>query len=148
MKQINCNFLLFIVIIFACVFTKFEKLQKLLDKLNATSREMLSGLRVIKAFNKQEYFKKRFDKVNDENKKLNIFLNKILYLVQPMMILIINIATIVIVYVSIDYLNAGTLEIGSMMAFIQYMASVLMSFLMLLVIIFANFSFYSYDKHL
>lgn len=124
-----------LVIIFACVFTKFEKLQKLLDKLNATSREMLSGLRVIKAFNKQEYFKKRFDKVNDENKKLNIFLNKILYLVQPMMILIINIATIVIVYVSIDYLNAGTLEIGSMMAFIQYMASVLMSFLMLLVII-------------
>lgn len=124
-----------LIIIISCVYKKFETLQKLLDKLNATSREILSGLRVIKAFNKQNYFKKRFDKVNDENRKLNIFVNKIVYLVQPMMILIINVATIVIVYVSTGYINAGTLEIGSMMAFIQYMSTVLMSFLMLLVII-------------
>lgn len=124
-----------LVIIFSCVNNKFEKLQKLLDKINASSRENLSGLRVIKSFNKQEYFKKRFDNINEENKNLNIFLNKILYLVQPMMILIINIATIVIVYTSINYLSTGELEIGSMMAFIQYMATVLMSFLMLLVIL-------------
>lgn len=121
--------------IFVLVFPKFEVLQKLLDKLNASTREILSGLRVIKAFNKQEFFKKRFDKVNIENKNLNIFLNKVLYLVEPMMSLIINIATIVIVYVSCDYLNLGTLEIGSMMAFIQYMSTVLLSFMMLLVII-------------
>lgn len=127
--------MLALIIIISCVYKRFEKLQKLLDKLNATSREILSGLRVIKAFNKQNYFKKRFDKVNDENRKLNIFVNKIVYLVQPMMILIINVATIVIVYVSTGYINAGTLEIGSMMAFIQYMSTVLMSFLMLLVII-------------
>ncbi len=124
-----------LIIIISCVYRKFEVLQKLLDKLNATSREMLSGLRVIKAFNKQNYFKKRFDEVNDENRKLNIFVNKIVYLIQPMMILIINVATIVIVYVSTGYINIGTLEIGSMMAFIQYMSTVLMSFLMLLVII-------------
>ena len=124
-----------VIIIFSCVYKKFEVLQKLLDKLNATSREILSGLRVIKAFNKQTYFKKRFDKVNNENRRLNIFVNKIVYLVQPMMILIINVATIVIVYVSTGYINAGTLEIGSMMAFIQYLSTVLMSFLMLLVII-------------
>ena len=124
-----------LIIIFSCVYKKFETLQKLLDKLNAKSREILSGLRVIKSFNKQTYFKKRFDKVNEENKKLNIFVNKIIYLVQPMMILIINAATIVIVYVSTGYINAGTLEIGSMMAFIQYMSTVLISFLMLLVII-------------
>lgn len=121
--------------IFVLVFPKFEVLQKLLDKLNASTREILSGLRVIKAFNKQEFFKKRFDKVNIENKNLNIFLNKVLYLVEPMMSLIINIATIVIVYVSCDYLSLGTLEIGSMMAFIQYMSTVLLSFMMLLVII-------------
>ena len=102
-----------VIIIFSCVYKKFEVLQKLLDKLNATSREILSGLRVIKAFNKVE--------------KAN--------LIQPMMILIINVATIVIVYVSTGYINAGTLEIGSMMAFIQYLSTVLMSFLMLLVII-------------
>ena len=124
-----------LIIIISFVYKKFEVLQKLLDKLNATSREILSGLRVIKSFNKQNYFKKRFDKVNDENRKLNIFVNKIVYLVQPMMILIINIATIVIVYVSTGYINSGTLEIGAMMAFIQYMATVLVSFLMLLVII-------------
>ena len=124
-----------LIIIFAGVFKKFERLQRLLDKLNKSSREILSGIRVIKAFNKQNYFKDKFDKVNTENKNLNIFLNKILYLVQPMMILIINIATIAIVYVSIDYIQAGSVEIGSMMAFIQYMATILMSFLILLVII-------------
>lgn len=130
-----CVLVLGLVTIFMLVFPKFEVLQKLLDKLNASTREILSGLRVIKAFNKQDYFKKRFDKVNTENKKLNIFLNKVLYLVEPMMSLIINIATIVIVYVSCDYLSLGTLEIGSMMAFIQYMSTVLLSFMMLLVII-------------
>lgn len=130
-----CILVLGLATIFVLVFPKFEVLQKLLDKLNASTREILSGLRVIKAFNKQDYFKKRFDKVNTENKKLNIFLNKVLYLVEPMMSLIINIATIVIVYVSCDYLSLGTLEIGSMMAFIQYMSTVLLSFMMLLVII-------------
>ena len=130
-----CILVIGLTTIFVLVFPKFEVLQKLLDKLNASTREILSGLRVIKAFNKQEFFKKRFDKVNTENKNLNIFLNKVLYLVEPMMSLIINIATIVIVYVSCDYLSLGTLEIGSMMAFIQYMSTVLLSFMMLLVII-------------
>ncbi len=122
-------------VIFAIVFPKFERVQKLLDKLNASSREIISGLRVIKAFSKQNFFKKKFDKVNSENRDLNIFLNKILYLVQPMMILIINISTLAIIYVSTDYLSLGTLELGSMMAFIQYMGTILISFLMLLVII-------------
>ncbi len=125
----------FLILIFSLVFSKFELIQKLLDKLNASTREILSGLRVIKAFNKQDYFNKRFAKVNKDNMELNIFLNKILYLIQPVMILTINIATIVIVWVSTKYLELGTLEIGSMMAFIQYMATVLISFLMLLVII-------------
>lgn len=130
-----CILVIGLTTIFVLVFPKFEVLQKLLDKLNASTREILSGLRVIKAFNKQDFFKKRFDEVNTENKNLNIFLNKVLYLVEPMMSLIINIATIVIVYVSCDYLSLGTLEIGSMMAFIQYMSTVLLSFMMLLVII-------------
>ncbi len=127
--------MVFLILIFSLVFPKFELIQKLLDKLNASTREILSGLRVIKAFNKQDYFNKRFSKVNKDNMELNIFLNKILYLIQPVMILTINIATIVIVWVSTKYLELGTLEIGSMMAFIQYMATVLISFLMLLVII-------------
>ena len=124
-----------LILIFSLVFPKFEVLQHLLDKLNASTREILSGLRVIKAFNKQDYFKKRFNKVNEENRDLNIFLNKILYLVQPMMILIINMSTIIIVYVSTLYIEKGTLEIGSMIAFIQYMGIILTSFLIILVII-------------
>ena len=124
-----------LIVIFASVFKKFEILQHLLDKLNKSSRELLSGIRVIKAFNKSDYFKKKFDKVNSENRDLNIYLNKILYLIQPMMILIINIATICICYVSINLISSNTIEIGSMMAFIQYMATILMSFLILLVII-------------
>ena len=124
-----------LIVIFASVFKKFEVLQHLLDKLNKSSRELLSGIRVIKAFNKSDYFKKKFDKVNSENRDLNIYLNKILYLIQPMMILIINIATICICYVSINLISSNTIEIGSMMAFIQYMATILMSFLILLVII-------------
>ncbi len=127
--------LIALVFIFASVFPKFEKAQKLLDELNAKTREILSGLRVIKSFNKQKYFKNRFDNVNKENMLLNTFLNKILYLIQPLMILTINISTIVIVYLSSGLLQNGSLEIGGMMAFIQYMSQVLMSFLMLLVII-------------
>ena len=127
--------LIALLIIFASVFPKFEKAQKLLDELNSKSREVLSGLRIIKAFNKTDFFKNRFDKVNKDNMKLNIFLNKLLFLIQPLMILTINIGTIVIIYLSTNYLSNKTLEIGSMMAFIQYEATILMSFLMLLVII-------------
>ena len=127
--------LIVLIIIFSLVFPKFEKVQKLIDKLNASTRETLSGIRVIKAFNKQKYFEKRFNKVNNDNMSLNMFLNKLLYLIGPLMILVINVSTIIIVYVSTAYLNNGTLEIGAMMAFIQYMATVLISFLMLLIII-------------
>ena len=127
--------LVLLILIFSLVFPKFERAQKLLDKLNSSTREILTGQRVIKAFNKQKYFEKRFEKVNNENMKLNIFLNKILYLIQPTMILVINVSTIIIIWISTKYLSLGTLEIGSMMAFIQYMATVLISFLMILVII-------------
>lgn len=121
--------------LFLFIFPKFELLQKLLDKLNAGTRELLSGIKVIKAFKKEDYFKDKFDKVNKENKDLNIYLNKILYLVQPMMIIIVNYAVVAICYISMTFLSNNTLEIGAMMAFIQYMATILMSFLILLVII-------------
>ena len=133
---ISVGILLFgLVTIFMITFPKFERVQKILDKLNSSTREILSGLRVIKSFNKEDYFKKRFNKVNSENKSLNIFLNKVLFLIQPMMILVTNTAAIIIIYVSSGYIESGTLEIGSIMAFIQYMGHVLMSFMMLLVII-------------
>ena len=124
-----------LLIIFLIIFPKFDIVQKLLDKLNSNTREEVTGIRTIKAFNKQDFFKKRFNKINNDNKELNIFLNKILYLIQPAMILIVNIATIGIIYMSIKYISLGNLEIGAMMAFIQYMATILTSFLIILVII-------------
>lgn len=127
--------LIALLIIFTSVFPKFEKAQKLLDELNSKSREILSGLRIVKAFSKKNFFKSRFDKVNKDNMNLNIFLNKVLFLVQPLMILTINVGTVIIVYLSTNYLSNNTLEIGAMMAFIQYESIILMSFLMLLVII-------------
>ncbi len=102
-------------LIFGVVLPKFNRLQQLLDKLNSSTREVLSGLRVIKSFNKEKYFSNRFDKVNSENRDLNIFLNKILYLVQPLMMLTIDISTVVIVYISTKYLGTPDLELGSMM---------------------------------
>ena len=133
---ISVGILMFgLITIFMITFPKFELIQKILDKINGRTRETLSGLRVIKAFNKEDYFKKRFSKVNLENKNLNIFLNKILFLIHPMMILVTNVATIIIIYISTSYLSIGEIEIGSMMAFIQYMSHVLFSFMMLLVII-------------
>lgn len=127
--------IIFLTIVFIIVFPKFEVSQKIFDKLNASIREILSGLRVIKAFNKEDYFKKKFNKINNDNKNLNIFLNKILYLIQPVMLLIVDITTIVVVYVSIDYLEIGSIQVGSLIAFIQYLSIVLSSFLMILIII-------------
>lgn len=124
-----------ILIIFSLVFKKFELSQKLFDDINSKSREIISGLRIIKSFNKTKFFKKRFDKTNKDNMNLNIYLNKVLYLVQPIVSLTVNIGVVIIVYLSSNLLQKGTLEIGSMMAFIQYEGSILMSFVMLLMII-------------
>lgn len=124
-----------ILIIFGLVFKKFELSQKLFDDINSKSREIISGLRIIKSFNKTKFFKKRFDKTNKDNMNLNIYLNKVLYLVQPIVSLTVNIGVVIIVYLSSNLLQKGTLEIGSMMAFIQYEGSILMSFVMLLMII-------------
>lgn len=124
-----------ILIIFGLVFKKFELSQKLFDDINSKSREIISGLRIIKSFNKTKFFKKRFDKTNKDNMNLNIYLNKVLYLVQPIVSLTVNIGVVIIVYFSSNLLQKGTLEIGSMMAFIQYEGSILMSFVMLLMII-------------
>ncbi len=127
--------ILFISIIFIIVFPKFEVAQKIFDKLNSSIREILSGIRVIKAFNKEKYFKRKFNKINNDNMSLNMYLNKILYLVQPFMMLVIDITTIVVVYLSTGYLENSTLMIGSLIAFIQYLSIVLSSFLMILIII-------------
>lgn len=127
--------IILISIIFIVVFKKFELIQKLIDKINARTREILNGINVIRAFNKEKYFEKRFDKINEENKRLNLFVSKILLLCGPITLIIVNFASLFVILASIKNNNLNNIEVGSIMAFIQYMSMILMSFTVILLII-------------
>lgn len=118
-------------IAFAVVLPKFSIIQKLLDKMNAVLREFLDGLPVIRAFNTQAHEEKRFDKVNNEVTKTNLFVQRTLALLMPMMMLVMNCVGILIVWVGGHQIDMGTLQVGNMMAFIQYSMQIIMAFLMI-----------------
>ncbi len=124
----------FLVAVIAClaIFTmpKFKILQRLVDKLNLVSRENLSGLRVIRAFNTQNYQEEKFDGVNRELTRVNIFLNRMMFSMQPAVMLIFNLTMVAVVWVGAGEIAAGTLKVGNMMAFIQYAMQIMMSFLL------------------
>lgn len=125
-----------ISIIFVLVYKKFELIQVLIDKLNSKTREILYGQKVIRSFNKENYFEKKFDKVNEENKKLNLFVNKILFLCNPIILIVVNFASIFVILASLYGTNdVYSIEVGKIMAFIQYMAMILMSFTIILLIL-------------
>lgn len=125
-----------ISIIFILVYKKFELIQVLIDKLNSKTREILYGQKVIRSFNKESYFEKKFDSVNEENKKLNLFVNKILFLCNPIILIVVNFASIFVILASIYGTNdVYSIEVGKIMAFIQYMAMILMSFTIILLIL-------------
>jgi len=117
-------------IIFAIALPKFKVLQKLIDKLNLVTRENLTGLRVIRAFTNEKYEQKKFSKVNDELMQVNLFVNRISVVMQPVMMLIFNLTSIAIIWVGAGLINLGELNIGNMMAFMQYAMQVISSFLM------------------
>jgi len=123
-----------IVIMFVIVMPKFEVVQKLTDKLNLVTRENLTGLRVIRAFNTEKYEEKKFDKVNNDLMEVSLFVNRVMSLIQPMMMLIFNLTTIAIVWVGSHLIETGDLQIGDMMAFMQYAMQVIISFLMISII--------------
>ena len=126
---------LIIVVVFIFAVPKFSKLQKLVDRLNRVSRENLTGLRVIRAFNTQEYEQEKFDVVNKDLVKLNLFINKMMVSLQPILFLIMNLLSIGIVWFGGHLLNESKLGIGDMFAFMQYAMQVVMSFLRLTMII-------------
>ena len=109
---------------------KFKVLQKMVDRLNLVSRENLSGLRVIRAFNTEKIQEEKFDGVNKELTRINIFLNRVMALMQPAMMLILNLTMVAVVWLGSSLIDGGTLEVGSMMAFIQYSMQIMMAFLM------------------
>lgn len=110
---------------------KFKILQKLTDKLNLVSRENLSGMMVIRAFGNEAYEEKRFEKANDDLAKTNYFVQRVMSLMMPVMGLIMNITTLIIVWQGGHAIANATMQIGDMMAFIQYAMHIIMSFLMI-----------------
>lgn len=126
--------LLIISTIFAVALPKFRQLQKLVDKLNLISREILTGLRVIRAFNTEKDEEKKFDIANVELTNANLFVNRIMVIMQPIMMLIMNGAALLIVWTGAHLINSGSLEIGNMIAFMQYSMQVIFSFLMISII--------------
>ena len=98
---------------------------------NLVSREILSGLWVIRAFGTQKYEEKRFDGVNRDLTKTNLFVNRVMTCMMPAMMLTMNAVTVLIVWVGADKINAGGMQVGDLMAFIQYTMQIVMSFLMI-----------------
>jgi len=140
---------IFTIIIAVMVFAvpKFKILQKFVDKLNRVSRENLTGLRVIRAFNTQKYELKKFDNVNKELVRINLFINKLMVFLQPILFLIFNFLNIGVIWFGAKLLDARILEMGEMFAFVQYASQVIMSFLMLtMVIIFLSRSMVSLQR--
>ncbi|MHB8104130.1 MAG: ABC transporter ATP-binding protein [Dehalococcoidales bacterium] len=109
---------------------KFKIIQKLVDKVNLVMREILSGLMVIRAFNTQKHEEKKFDIANEDLTKINLFINRIVVLLMPVMMLIMNVVMITIVWVGARQVDAGKVQVGDMMAFMQYAMQIIMSFLM------------------
>lgn len=129
-----CLLFMMIAVLFTTVIPKFRVLQKLVDKLNLVTRENLTGLRVIRAFNNEKVEEKKFDKVNIDLTRLSLFVNRLMIILQPFMTLLMNLALIAIVWFGAQLISESTIEIGNMMAFMQYATQVIMSFLMLSVV--------------
>ncbi len=122
------------IVLFTVAVPKFKLLQKMVDKLNLVTRENLTGLRVIRAFNTEEQEEVKFARANRDLTDLNLFVNRLMVIMQPMMIMILNVVYIMIVWVGAHEIGTGSLQIGDMIAFMQYAMQVIFAFLMISII--------------
>lgn len=120
-----------VILLFSVVMPRFKKLQSLVDRVNLVTREILTGMMVIRAFSTEKHEEKRFDKANRDLTKTNLFVNRAMSFMMPTMMLIMNGITILIVWNGSHAVDAGTMQVGDMMAFIQYTMQIIMSFLMI-----------------
>lgn len=120
-----------IIILFSLAMPKFKMFQKLVDRLNLVTRENLTGLKVVRAFNNEEHQEQKFDKANTDLTKLNLFVNKVMITLQPLTMLIMNLTMVAVIWVGSHEVDIGSLQIGDMMAFIQYAMQIMTSFMML-----------------
>ena len=123
-----------VAVLFIVVMPKFTIVQNRVDKLNLVSREILTGLPVIRAFHTEKHEEERFDEANKDLTKLNLFVNRAMTFMMPTMMLVMNGITVLIVWVGGHSINDGAMQVGDMMAFIQYAMQIIMSFLMICMI--------------
>lgn len=120
-----------ILVVFSIALPKFQLMQKLIDRLNLVTRENLSGMMVIRAFNKQEYESQRFDKANRDLTDTSLFIARVMVTIMPVMMLVMNGLSLLIIWVGAQQVAQSTMQVGDMMAFMQYAMQIVMSFLML-----------------
>ena len=120
-----------ITIVFAVSLPKFKAIQGLVDRLNLVTRENLSGMMVIRAFNKQAFEEQRFDKANTDLTKTNLFVNRVMVVMMPVMMLIMNLLSVLIIWVGSHQVAESAMQVGDMMAFMQYAMQILFAFLMM-----------------
>lgn len=123
--------LVVIAVLFVIAVPRFKKLQTLVDKLNLVTRENLVGLKVIRAFHNEKIEQKKFQQANTELNKMGLFLNRLMMLLDPIMTLVMNFSSVAIVWFSAHLISSGNLQIGNMMAFLEYAMQVIISFLLL-----------------
>ena len=120
-----------IIVVFSVALPKFKLIQKLVDRINLVSRENLSGMMVIRAFNRQSFEEKRFDKANQDLTAVSLFINRIMVVMMPLMMLIMNVLLVSIIWFGAHQVADGNMQVGDMMAFMQYAMQIVMAFLML-----------------
>ena len=123
--------LVVIAVLFVIAVPRFKKLQTLVDKLNLVTRENLVGLKVIRAFHNEKIEQKKFQQANTELNKMNLFVNRLMTLLDPIMTLVMNFSSVAIVWFGAHLISSGNLQIGNMMAFLEYAMQVIISFLLL-----------------
>ena len=119
-----------IITLFVIAFPKFKLIQKVIDKVNLVSREILTGLPVIRAFSNEKYEEKRFDKANKDLTKINLYVNRIMVFMMPFMAFVMNAVAVMIVWFGAKSVNNGNLQVGDLMAFITYSMQIIISFLL------------------
>ena len=126
-----CALAVLILVLLVVAMPRFKKLQTMIDRLNLITREILTGLSVIRAFSAEKHEEERFEEANHRLMKTNLFVNRCMTFMMPLMMLIMNGISVLIVYVGAHHIDEGALQVGHMMAFIQYTMQIIMAFLML-----------------
>jgi ATP-binding cassette subfamily B protein len=120
-----------IMTVFVIALPKFKKIQVLIDRLNLVLRENLSGMMVIRAFNMQDFEEDRFDKANIDLTKTNLFIARVMVIMMPLIMMLMNLVVVLIIWVGAHQIADSAMQVGDMMAFMQYAMQIVMAFLML-----------------